>query len=61
MKTATSKIVTALDVSVVVLASVAGVFCGIVGLNTTRELNGRLRKVSNSPEYYVFVPVMYVL
>uniref|UniRef100_A0A1I8MVV8 Gustatory receptor n=1 Tax=Musca domestica TaxID=7370 RepID=A0A1I8MVV8_MUSDO len=48
MKTATSKIVTALDVSVVVLASVAGVFCGIVGLNTTRELNGRLRKVDET-------------
>ncbi|XP_061402434.1 gustatory receptor for sugar taste 43a [Musca vetustissima] len=48
MKTATSKIVTALDVSVVVLASVAGVFCGITGLSTTRELNARLRKVDET-------------
>ena len=45
MKSATSKVVTALDVSVVVLATTAGVICGIVGLKATQDLNERLRKV----------------
>ncbi|KNC34607.1 putative gustatory receptor 43a [Lucilia cuprina] len=48
MKSATSKVVTALDVSVVVMAIVAGVICGIVGLNATRDLNARLKKVDDS-------------
>ncbi|XP_073813211.1 gustatory receptor 43a isoform X2 [Musca autumnalis] len=48
MKSATSKVVTALDVSVVVLATATGTFCGIAGLNKTRELNGRLRKVDET-------------
>ncbi|XP_037817724.1 gustatory receptor for sugar taste 43a isoform X1 [Lucilia sericata] len=48
MKSATSKVVTALDVSVVVMAIVAGVICGIVGLNATRDLNVRLKKVDES-------------
>uniref|UniRef100_A0A1I8Q0N3 Gustatory receptor n=1 Tax=Stomoxys calcitrans TaxID=35570 RepID=A0A1I8Q0N3_STOCA len=45
MKSATSKIVTALDVSVVVFATAAGAASGIFGLNKTRELNTRFRKV----------------
>lgn len=46
MKSATSKVVTALDVSVVVLACSAGVGCGLWGYRATRELNTRLRKVN---------------
>ncbi|KAM7346081.1 gustatory receptor 43a isoform 2-T2 [Cochliomyia hominivorax] len=48
MKSATSKVVTALDVSVVVLAITAGVICGVVGLNATKDLNLRLKKVDES-------------
>lgn len=46
MKSATSKVVTASDVSVVVLAIVAGVYCGLFGLRATQELNSRLHRVS---------------
>ncbi|KAH8371839.1 hypothetical protein KR093_009053 [Drosophila rubida] len=46
MNSATSKVVTALDVSVVVLAIVAGVCCGLFGLRATQELNMRLQRVS---------------
>lgn len=46
MKSATSKVVTALDVSVVVMAISAGVLCGIVGFKATKTLNTRLHKVS---------------
>lgn len=53
MKSATSKVVTALDVSVVVMATAAGVICGITGLDTTRELNVRLRKVSDEIRIYI--------
>lgn len=45
MKSATSKVVTALDVSVVVMAIVSGVYCGLFSLNDTLELNSRLTKV----------------
>lgn len=45
MKSATSKVVTASDVSVVVLAIVAGVYCGIFSLRATQELNSRLNRV----------------
>jgi len=45
MKSATSKVVTALDVSVVVMAIVSGVYCGLFSLNDTLELNDRLNKV----------------
>ncbi|XP_036334658.1 gustatory receptor for sugar taste 43a-like [Rhagoletis pomonella] len=48
MKSATSKVVTALDVSVVVFACTAGVGCGLWGLRSTRELNTRLRKIDDS-------------
>ncbi|XP_050326570.1 gustatory receptor for sugar taste 43a [Bactrocera neohumeralis] len=48
MKSATSKVVTALDVSVVVFACSAGVGCGLWGYRATRELNTRLRKVDDS-------------
>ncbi|XP_028899050.2 gustatory receptor for sugar taste 43a-like [Zeugodacus cucurbitae] len=44
MNTSTSRVVTALDVSVVVLSSVAGIGCGIFSVKPTRELNLRLRK-----------------
>lgn len=47
MKSATSKVVTASDVSVVVLAIVAGVYCGLFGLRATQELNSRLHRVSH--------------
>ncbi|XP_033251167.1 gustatory receptor for sugar taste 43a-like [Drosophila miranda] len=45
MKSATSKVVTALDVSVVVLAVVSGVYCGLFSLRETLELNARLYRV----------------
>ncbi|XP_075166650.1 gustatory receptor for sugar taste 43a-like [Haematobia irritans] len=45
MKSATSKVVTALDVSVVVFATLTGTLSGIFGLNKTKELNTRLHKV----------------
>ncbi|XP_037941834.1 gustatory receptor for sugar taste 43a-like [Teleopsis dalmanni] len=48
MKSATSKVVTALDVSVVVLATSAGSLCGLFGFKATRELNIRLRKVDET-------------
>ncbi|XP_054740720.1 gustatory receptor for sugar taste 43a [Anastrepha obliqua] len=48
MKSPTSKVVTALDVSVVVLACSTGVGCGLWGLRSTRELNSRLRKIDDS-------------
>ena len=47
MKTATSKVVTAFDVSVVVFSALAGTFSGLIGLKSTRELNNRLDVVSN--------------
>ncbi|XP_020712583.1 gustatory receptor for sugar taste 43a isoform X2 [Ceratitis capitata] len=52
MKSATSKVVTALDVSVVVLACSAGVGCGLLGYRATRELNTRLRKIDDSMHSY---------
>lgn len=45
MKSATSKVVTALDVSVVVMAILSGVYCGLFSLKDTLELNERLNKV----------------
>lgn len=48
MNSSTSKVVTALDVTVVVLSSVAGIGCGIFSVKPSRELNLRLRKVTNS-------------
>ncbi|CAD7012116.1 unnamed protein product [Ceratitis capitata] len=44
MNSSTSKVVTALDVTVVVLSSVAGIGCGIFSVKPSRELNLRLRK-----------------
>ncbi|XP_034653657.1 gustatory receptor for sugar taste 43a [Drosophila subobscura] len=48
MKSATSKVVTALDVSVVVLAVVSGVYCGLLSLSETLELNARLYRIDNT-------------
>ncbi|XP_022223635.2 gustatory receptor for sugar taste 43a [Drosophila obscura] len=48
MKSATSKVVTALDVSVVVLAVVSGVYCGLLSLRETIELNSRLHRIDNT-------------
>ncbi|XP_073813212.1 gustatory receptor for sugar taste 43a-like [Musca autumnalis] len=44
----TSKAVTSMDVSVIVMAVTAGVLCGIFGFNPTKELNMRLQKVDAS-------------
>ncbi|XP_070068897.1 gustatory receptor for sugar taste 43a isoform X2 [Drosophila takahashii] len=52
MKSATSKVVTALDVSVVVMAIVSGVYCGLFSLNDTLELNARLNKIDNTLNAY---------
>ncbi|XP_070139385.1 gustatory receptor for sugar taste 43a isoform X5 [Drosophila kikkawai] len=52
MKSATSKVVTALDVSVVVMAIVSGVYCGLFSLNDTLELNARLTKIDNTLNAY---------
>jgi len=57
MKSATSKVVTALDVSVVVMAIVSGVYCGLFSLNDTLELNARLSRVRSpvrSPRPFIF-------
>ncbi|XP_023167328.1 gustatory receptor for sugar taste 43a isoform X2 [Drosophila hydei] len=48
MKSATSKVVTASDVSVVVLAIVTGVYCGMFGLRATQELNIRLQRIDST-------------
>lgn len=45
MKSVTSKAVTTMDVSVIVMAVTAGALCGIFGYNPTKELNVRLQKV----------------
>ncbi|XP_058463677.1 gustatory receptor for sugar taste 43a isoform X2 [Malaya genurostris] len=55
MKTATSKVVTTLDVSVVVSACICGVFCGIYGLQFVRELNQRLNEADDMLSVYVDV------
>ncbi|KMY91955.1 gustatory receptor for sugar taste 43a isoform X2 [Drosophila simulans] len=62
MKSATSKVVTALDVSVVVMAIVSGVYCGLFSLNDTLELNDRLNKVRSlqsklPPPFICYNPV----
>ncbi|XP_032572912.1 gustatory receptor for sugar taste 43a isoform X4 [Drosophila sechellia] len=62
MKSATSKVVTALDVSVVVMAIVSGVYCGLFSLNDTLELNDRLNKVRSMqsklhPPFICYNPV----
>ncbi|XP_054740453.1 gustatory receptor for sugar taste 43a-like [Anastrepha obliqua] len=44
MNTSTSKVVTAFDVTVVVLSSAAGMGCGLFSVKPTQELNSRLRK-----------------
>ncbi|XP_019890708.2 gustatory receptor for sugar taste 43a-like [Musca domestica] len=48
MKSVTSKAVTTMDVSVIVMAVTAGALCGIFGYNPTKELNVRLQKVDAS-------------
>ncbi|EDW00935.1 gustatory receptor for sugar taste 43a [Drosophila grimshawi] len=52
MKSATSKVVTAADVSVVVLAVVAGVYCGVFGLRATQKLNTRLQRIDSTLSQY---------
>lgn len=52
MKSATSKVVTALDVSVVVLATFSGTISGLVGFKATKELNHRLGEVSCILEFF---------
>ncbi|XP_062715148.1 gustatory receptor for sugar taste 43a isoform X1 [Aedes albopictus] len=52
MKTATSKVVTTLDVSVVVSACICGVFCGVFGLPFVRELNQRLNEADDMLSMY---------
>ncbi|XP_060657323.1 gustatory receptor for sugar taste 43a isoform X2 [Drosophila nasuta] len=52
MKSATSKVVTASDVSVVVLAIVSGVYCGLFGLRATQELNMRLHRIDSTLSAY---------
>ncbi|XP_055595725.1 gustatory receptor for sugar taste 43a isoform X2 [Uranotaenia lowii] len=53
MTSATSKVVTTLDVSVVVSACICGVFCGIFGLPLVRELNQRLNEADDMLLAYV--------
>ncbi|KAH8300287.1 hypothetical protein KR044_012466 [Drosophila immigrans] len=61
MKSATSKVVTASDVSVVVLAIVAGVYCGIFGLRATQELNTRLHRVYSLYGYLLYLYNIFTL
>ncbi|XP_065087103.1 gustatory receptor for sugar taste 43a [Ochlerotatus camptorhynchus] len=53
MKTATSKVVTTVDVSVVVSACICGVFCGVFGLPFVRELNQRLNEADDMLSMFV--------
>uniref|UniRef100_A0A182KHC3 Gustatory receptor n=1 Tax=Anopheles christyi TaxID=43041 RepID=A0A182KHC3_9DIPT len=53
MKTATSKVVTILDVSVVVSACICGTLSGIWGLHFVRELNRRLTEADAILSLYV--------
>uniref|UniRef100_A0A1S4GLX2 Gustatory receptor n=2 Tax=gambiae species complex TaxID=44542 RepID=A0A1S4GLX2_ANOGA len=53
MKTATSKVVTILDVSVVVSACICGTLSGIGGLHFVRELNRRLTEADEILSLYV--------
>ncbi|XP_053663509.1 gustatory receptor for sugar taste 43a [Anopheles marshallii] len=53
MKTATSKVVTILDVSVVVSACICGTLSGIWGLHFVRELNRRLIEADEILTLYV--------
>uniref|UniRef100_A0A182PYX3 Gustatory receptor n=1 Tax=Anopheles epiroticus TaxID=199890 RepID=A0A182PYX3_9DIPT len=53
MKTATSKVVTILDVSVVVSACICGTLSGIWGLHFVRELNRRLTEADQILSLYV--------
>uniref|UniRef100_A0A182WAT1 Gustatory receptor n=1 Tax=Anopheles minimus TaxID=112268 RepID=A0A182WAT1_9DIPT len=53
MKTATSKVVTILDVSVVVSACICGTLSGIWGLHFVRELNRRLIEADEILSVYV--------
>ncbi|XP_049292713.1 gustatory receptor for sugar taste 43a isoform X2 [Anopheles funestus] len=53
MKTATSKVVTILDVSVVVSACICGTLSGIWGLHFVRELNRRLIEADEILSLYV--------
>ncbi|XP_035912687.1 gustatory receptor for sugar taste 43a isoform X3 [Anopheles stephensi] len=53
MKTATSKVVTILDVSVVVSACICGSLSGIWGLHFVRELNRRLTEADEILSLYV--------
>ncbi|XP_055676872.1 gustatory receptor for sugar taste 43a [Lutzomyia longipalpis] len=43
MKTSTSRVVTVLDISIIVGASTSGVLCGLFGLSRTRKFNHILR------------------
>lgn len=58
MKTATSKFVTAFDVIVVVGACSFGVFCGIVGVRYTQQINRKLREVSDEEFDKFVIPLM---
>ncbi|KFB43496.1 AGAP004727-PA-like protein [Anopheles sinensis] len=53
MKTATSKVVTILDVSVVVSACICGALSGIWGLQFVRELNQRLVEADEMLSLYI--------
>lgn len=51
MKTATSRVVTTLDISIIAAASTSGVLCGLFGLARTRKFNHILREVSVYPAH----------
>lgn len=46
MKTSTTKVVTCLDIGVIVGAAVSCVYCSLKGLSQTKEMNRRLYEVS---------------
>ncbi|XP_055709075.1 gustatory receptor for sugar taste 43a [Phlebotomus papatasi] len=47
MKTATSRVVTTLDISIIAAASTSGVLCGLFGLARTRKFNHILREADS--------------
>lgn len=52
MRTSTSRVVTCLDIGVIVGAAVSSVVCSLRGLAQTKEMNRRLYEVRTDLKYY---------
>lgn len=60
MRTSTSKVVTCLDIGVIVGASASSVICSLMGLAKTKEMNRRLYEVGVGVQHLelIFIPVL---